>query len=269
MTVPASTGDAPDELPATGGQPDAPRGHVARPRPGLSAVEAVAAVCPHLVSIGGAWRTTTPSRDHRCAALEPPGPQPADKQRRHCLSPDHAECPIFRAAQTARTANLAAGADPGLVDSADRGRRPVARTAPILLEPPRLVDQAVRLQLDRGPGQIALIALMVVAFGVVAIARLAQGDGQAPASSPAASTIAVLPSPSPSPSPQPTPSALPSASSAPSPSPAPSFRTTYRVRKGDTLIAIARRYGTSPAKIRELNGMKTSTLRIGQLLKIP
>lgn len=276
MTVPASTGDASVVAHAASGDskrdprdPHDPHGPASRPRPGISAIEAVAAVCPHLVSLGGAWRTTTPSRDHRCAALDPPAPQPSDKQRRHCLSPDHTDCPIFRAARTARATNLAAGADPALIDKADQSRRPVARTAPILLEPPRLGDQAVRLQLDRAPGQAALIALMVVAFGVVAVARLAAGGAQQPAASPVASSIAALPSPSPSPTPRPTPSLMPSASVAPPPSAAPSFRTTYRVRKGDTLIAIARRYGTSPAKIRELNGMTSNTLRIGQILKIP
>jgi murein DD-endopeptidase MepM/ murein hydrolase activator NlpD len=43
----------------------------------------------------------------------------------------------------------------------------------------------------------------------------------------------------------------------------------YTVRKGDTLNAIARRYGTSTAAICKKNGFKpTTTLRIGQRLKI-
>lgn len=268
MTVPVGSGESSGSGPAAEDHlHDTPHLPSRRARPGLSAVEAIAATCPHLVSADGPWRTVTPSRDHRCGALEPPTPQPTDKQRRHCLSPDHVECPIFRAAHNARTTNLAAGADPALIEVADRGRRPIARTAPVLLEPARLVDQAVRLQLDRTPGQLALIALMVVAFGVVAIARLSAG-GTPPASlPPEPSSVAVAPSRSPAPTSSP--SVGPSASAKPSPSAAPSFRTTYRVKKGDTLIAIARRYGTSPAKIRALNGMTSSTLKIGQVLKIP
>jgi LysM repeat protein len=41
------------------------------------------------------------------------------------------------------------------------------------------------------------------------------------------------------------------------------------VKKGDTLLAIARHYGTTAAKIRTLNGLTSSTLKIGEVLKIP
>ncbi|MFY9346503.1 MAG: LysM peptidoglycan-binding domain-containing protein, partial [Orrella sp.] len=44
---------------------------------------------------------------------------------------------------------------------------------------------------------------------------------------------------------------------------------TYRVRKGDTLSGIARRYKTSVRDLRQLNNMKGSTLRVGQRLKVP
>ncbi|MDH7484174.1 MAG: LysM peptidoglycan-binding domain-containing protein [Spirochaetales bacterium] len=44
----------------------------------------------------------------------------------------------------------------------------------------------------------------------------------------------------------------------------------YTVQKGDTLYGLARRYGTTPQKIAELNGISmNSTLRIGQKLKVP
>ena len=43
----------------------------------------------------------------------------------------------------------------------------------------------------------------------------------------------------------------------------------HTVRKGDTMNAIARRYGTSTAAICKKNGLKsTATLRIGQKLKV-
>lgn len=239
------------------------------PHPGsaLSARDAVAGTCPYLLSAGGAWRSTSPSRDHRCSAVEPAVPQSTDKQRRHCLSSDHDHCALFRAARVARANNLIAGADPAAVDGADRTRRPLARTAPILLEPPRLVDQTMRLRLDRAPGQAALIGLMIVAFAVVALARLSGGAAPATAPSPGPSVVAVGPTRAPTPTPRPSPSVA--VSVAPSPSPSPSFRATYKVRKGDTLRAIATKYKTTVAKIQAANGLKTTTLKIGQVLNIP
>ncbi|HEX2754261.1 MAG TPA: LysM peptidoglycan-binding domain-containing protein [Candidatus Limnocylindrales bacterium] len=197
--------------------------------------------------------------------VDPPAPQPNDKQRRHCLSVDHVECPMYRAARAARTTTLAGGADPELIEAADRRRRPLARTAPILLESPRLVDKAVRLQFERAPGQLALIALMVVAFAIVALTRLSAGGAPAASTSPGPSTTVA----SPSPTSRPTVVATSSVGPSVSPSPVPSVRATYRVKKGDTLAGIAKHFGTTAAKIKAFNGLTSSTLKIGQLLKIP
>ena len=47
-------------------------------------------------------------------------------------------------------------------------------------------------------------------------------------------------------------------------------RDGYRVRRGDTLHAIARRCGVSIAQLRALNHLgKTNRLRVGQLLRVP
>ncbi len=43
----------------------------------------------------------------------------------------------------------------------------------------------------------------------------------------------------------------------------------HRVRSGDTLSEIARRYGTTVSKLRSTNGLTSNRLRIGQELKIP
>ncbi len=44
----------------------------------------------------------------------------------------------------------------------------------------------------------------------------------------------------------------------------------YRIKKGDTLYSIARRYSTSVSKLRRLNGLsRRGTIRYGQKLKIP
>lgn len=45
--------------------------------------------------------------------------------------------------------------------------------------------------------------------------------------------------------------------------------TTYRVRKGDTLYDIARQFGVSVTEIRRLNGLSTSRIYPGDVLKIP
>ena len=44
---------------------------------------------------------------------------------------------------------------------------------------------------------------------------------------------------------------------------------TYRVRSGDTLSVIAKRYGTSVTTLKRLNGLRSSKIRIGQKLKVP
>lgn len=44
---------------------------------------------------------------------------------------------------------------------------------------------------------------------------------------------------------------------------------TYTVKKGDTLYSIAKKYNTTVNNIKSLNNLSTSTLRIGQKLKIP
>jgi hypothetical protein len=46
-------------------------------------------------------------------------------------------------------------------------------------------------------------------------------------------------------------------------------RTTYRVRRGDTLWTIARRHGTSVDRLKEANDIRTSNLTVGKLLVIP
>jgi LysM repeat protein len=42
----------------------------------------------------------------------------------------------------------------------------------------------------------------------------------------------------------------------------------YTVRRGDTLLGIAKKYSTSVAKLKQLNGLKDNTVRIGQKLKV-
>ncbi len=48
-----------------------------------------------------------------------------------------------------------------------------------------------------------------------------------------------------------------------------SIKATYKVKSGDTLGGIARRYGTTIAKIKKANGLRSDMIREGQTLKIP
>ena len=43
----------------------------------------------------------------------------------------------------------------------------------------------------------------------------------------------------------------------------------YIIAPGDTLSVIAQKYATSMAKLKSMNGLKSSTIRVGQVLKVP
>ena len=43
----------------------------------------------------------------------------------------------------------------------------------------------------------------------------------------------------------------------------------YKVKKGDSLGIIAKKFGISYKKIMTINDLKSSIIRVGQLLKIP
>jgi tungstate transport system substrate-binding protein len=47
------------------------------------------------------------------------------------------------------------------------------------------------------------------------------------------------------------------------------IQTTYTVKAGDSLYRIARRFGTTVAAIQSLNGLTSTIIRVGQVLKIP
>jgi LysM repeat protein len=252
------------------------------PLPDFSEAPDIRQICPYLAASRGNWRSASAHRDHRCGAVDPPAPLAAEKQRRLCLTVDHASCQTFRAARASRAAMLAPGIDPAAVAAADAARRPVARGTALILEHPRLSAPVARWPLDRAGSQVALVALMVVAFLALAFARFS-GSGAGAVESPSPSAIAASASPSPSPTRRPTPSPSPSTSISPSGSPAaslapspaasasaaPGFSTTYTVKSGDTLSGIATTYGTTVQAIKNLNGLTSNNLRIGQKLKIP
>ena len=261
---------------------------IAVPRPAaLSTAPDTAAVCPYLLAADSAWRASTVSRDHRCHAVAPAALLTADKQRRLCLVSKHVGCPTYLAATSAFE-------ESGSVEERPL-HRSVTKTAPLVLDRGRL-PFAVPALPDRA-GQGGLVALMVVAFGALAVTRLGDGrpgitpaaglDGASPTAaavvpatpettiipaSPDAPTRTLVPSnvdPTTAPSPTPAATATPSPEPAPTASPSPG-PTTYIVQTGDTLSGIAGAHGTTWQVLAELNKIENPRrLRVGQVLKLP
>ena len=244
------------------------------PPPGVepSQPRSLTGICPYLAAVDGGWRSSGVARDHRCRAVAPPAPLAAEKQRRLCLTGDYPMCATFEAARAAR---------PVAHDRLPVLPRPLARTAPVVLDHGRLSVGSPTLRADRTTVQIILIALLVIAFAAIVLARVASGDaaGALGSPSPAATTVPAggasagpasqAPVTTPSPGTSGDPSSGPTGNTA-SPAPDPSATQTYKVKSGDTLVGIAAKYGTTPRAIAELNGIANpASLKVGQVLKIP
>jgi LysM repeat protein len=215
--------------------------------------------------------------DHRCGVPDGPDPVPRHQQIEFCLSSAHAECPHF-----ARHALLSS---PVVIDG-------VPPPSPdVVMAPTRLVIDRASASSSRSalrPTRRPLVAAVVLvvagtgAIGFGAVDRVASllggtGDPEGEVSRiPAAATPTATPSHSPAPT------ATPVSSQAASPSPtatavASSAPTsvvlasqTYIVQPGDTLRAIADRYGTTVAALQEANGIVDQNLiEAGQELVIP
>jgi hypothetical protein len=227
-------------------------------------------ICPFLLADSG-WRSASPVKEHRCLALGADVPLALEKQRRLCLTGEHRVCPAYTTAL-------------GRIESEDDAapvaapRRPYPRMAPVVLDHGRMNITLPAAARERPAGQLALGGLMVVAFAAIAFARLGdRGDGGAAAlaatPSPRASVVAVAASPTPAPTSEPTPSAAPSSapppSAAPDPTPSPPLRT-YTMKRGDTLIKVGARFGTTVKALMALNNIDDpARIPVGAVLKIP
>ena len=232
-------------------------------------------------------RFSYPSVGHRCRADDSPRPIDLGHQAAFCLTAMYPECPRYRAAAVSRRPGAAtpataeasgvalerARADaggpgtlgghgargaPGTPD--EPGRRPPTRTS------------RWRRVVAIGIG-IAVVA-GVVYFASPAIADWMQQMGAgASAASPSPSTPPpATPSPTlatPTLTPTPTATGVPNATPSPTPTPAATPQVHVVVR-GETLIAIAARYGVTAAALKKANGITGAGLiYVGQHLVIP
>jgi LysM repeat protein len=254
--------------------------------PRYPAAPVTAVVCPYLLAEDGAWRSSSPARDHRCTAVVPPAPLTAEKQRRLCLVADHRSCATFQAATGAGEVGAISAT---AVHRTGRPTRAMARTTPLVLDHGRIAlgIPALRGQ-GRGIGQGAIVGLMAVAFVLLVLPRLATGNGS-PAPSDGRLAGAGQGSPSHAPATKhpaasaSTPTAAPShtlvptevqPTAKPTKTPAPTVApvvvpATYKVRSGDTLSGIAARFQTTVRALVRLNGIKDpGHLRVGQELRL-
>jgi hypothetical protein len=246
-------------------------------------LEVVDPICP-LLTLGSDRHAVCGGfdADHRCGALNAPDPLDRSHQLRFCLSAMHVECPHFvRQALADRAA---------MIDGLP------APSPDVQLARTRLVIDAQRARLGarRGTGlpPAARAAVAAVVVVVAASVGLATGSLQHLAalaadgrSSPVrdvsavivprpASTAVAAPTTTATPVPLGTPAASASPPTAPSPAVVPTSAVlpaqTYVVQPGDTLKAIADRYGTTVLALQQANGIADqNVIGVGQLLTIP
>jgi LysM repeat protein len=227
-------------------------------------------MCPYLVTVDGAWRSTTVAREHRCGAVSPAAILAAEKQRRLCLTADHVSCATFEAARTTR---------PGGVERTPTLPRPVARTTPVVLDHGRITMAMPSLRSERLSGQAIVVILLALAFAAILAARLTAGGAPAVVDGASSPTPAISFGASHPATVRPSGSSAPSSASTSSPGasgaaasaqPSAVGTRTYKVKSGDTLVGIAAKFGTTPKAISKLNGITNpSALKVGQILQIP
>jgi LysM repeat protein len=275
MTAPAATD--PEDPPGAGTAPAAP------PATSAAAVApplVVAEACPFLIAEAGAYRMSVPDREHRCAAFVPATSLAPSKQGRLCLTANHLGCATYLASTSAREART------GHAERLDRaGRWGLARTMPVVEEVGGLRATLGALIADRRTWPAipaVLLATLLLALGLsnswgspplTAFASptptLKSQASPRPAASAPAATEGSAPTDAPSlPAPTVTPVASVAASPPPSATPVPPY-TTYKVRSNDTLYDLALKFHTTVKAIISLNGLTSTSLHIGQVLKIP
>jgi hypothetical protein len=238
---------------------------------------AVDRVCP-LLGLAGERGVTIDGVDagHRCFAEDPPAQLDRGMQARLCLTDGHARCERYLA-----FASRTGAATPGEARIGDG----FVTTRLLLAPEPAWRGMAGRARTARATPWVA-VGLAVGTLGIAGVAiagpllERPEGDAAVGAQTPSPS---ITPSPSatptpmptapdsPTPSPRPTPTAAPpTAAPTPEPTPAVTPQQTYTVARGDTLAAIAQRFGTSVAALEAANGIEDpDEIFVGQVLVIP
>jgi hypothetical protein len=229
---------------------------------------AVDRVCPFLaLSVDGRTAVDGFDPEHQCQAVTPPLLLDRETQQQLCLHEGHLECDRYRE----RMAQVAADRSfPRAVPDA------TFASTRLIVEPEAPWRSLGPRRGLRGPGRALVGAAAVVAvaagaagasatngFGLLAIAEAT------PTPTPTPLSVAT-PTPLVTPVPTPVPTATPIPAT-PKPTPVPrATPRTYVVQSGDSLSAIASRFGTTVQAIINANGLKDpNTLSIGQLLIIP
>lgn len=253
---------------------------------GNGALRALPSLCPYLATPDGSWRSARAVPEHRCMAVTPPVPVAAEKQRRLCLVDAHTSCATYGAAKAAR-------AEP--IERLSGRARPIARMTPVILDQGRFAVRVPSWRTDR-TSQGVLVGILGVAFAAILVARPADPAGAGPfVIDPSATSSANLapsdpvgaePTDPPATQTEPSPSTDSPGDTEPSEAPASAGAqaspgspasaepvtsgATYRVKSGDTLSAIAGRFGTTTQVLVRLNDIADpSKLKIGQILKLP
>ena len=233
--------------------------------------------CPYLRSASRAWVAAGPSNEHRCAAVAPAAPLSTEKQRRLCLTADHETCATYLAALEARESRVASQVD-----------RPLGwgwvRTTPVVDGSVGLGSSAAATLAERRTWQVIPAIALVAALGALGLSNFKSGAVRATATPthpvvvatsasgsprPTTSTPTLTPPPSATPAPTASPAPTPVVTQKPVATPSPAVPTTYTVKSGDSLYAIAIQFKTSVSALKALNHLTSNTLHVGQVLKIP
>ena len=207
-----------------------------------------------------------PDSINRCAAYGEAAAQSLRQQELVCLTTRHVDCPRY-------------------LQSATPGRK-----AP----PARRVTRAVLAAIGILLASAAASFAFVVARGGLSLPVASQPAGavEAATGTPLATIVAVVPSVTPTPAPTPAPTPTPSPTLSPSATPVPTASPSaapssdryalleacpdkpdcyvYTVRRGDNLTGIAKYFGTTLDKVRELNPWTLKkSLEPGQKLILP
>ena len=234
-------------------------------------------VCP-LLGLAGDRRVAVDGVDggHRCHAEDPPPPLDRAMQAQLCLTAAHERCERFL-----QFAARSGSAHPGHSRVADG----FVTTRLLLAPQPAWRGIAGRARSARTAPWVAAgagIAVLGIAGATLAGPLLAEPAAEVATRTPSPSPTALptaVPTPlatpvptatsSPTPSPTPVP-ATPAPTQVPTAAPTPPPQQTYVVVQGDSLAAIAERFGTTVAALQQANGIDDpDEIFVGQVLVIP